>query len=102
MKKNLLFICGVCYCVIASAQTAGDYRSNGTSTWDNVATWQRFDGANWVAASTAPSSSDGVISILDGDSVTANTNITADQVIVKKGGTLIISTATFTLKNGPG
>ena len=28
---------------------ANDYRSNGSGNWNNVATWQRFDGTNWVA-----------------------------------------------------
>src|SRR5580765_1479359 len=91
MKKSLLFLSTVLCCAFANGQAVGDFRSNGTGTWDNVATWQRFDGVSWVAALSAPSSSDGVISIVTGSTVTGNTIITADQVIVNNGGKLIIS-----------
>ena len=37
----------------------GDYRSNGTGTWENAANWQRYVGgivAGWVTSTTAPDS----------------------------------------------
>ena len=102
MKKNLLFICSIFYCALSNAQVAGDYRSNGTGMWNNAATWQRFDGVNWVAAFTAPSSSDGIITILNGHTITANTYITADQVVVNVGGTLSKTGEIFTLNDGVG
>jgi hypothetical protein len=84
-----------------NAQSTGDYRSKTTGDWNLSATWERFDGANWVNAGTAPSSSDGVITIRNSHSVLANTSITADQVVVDAGGILTI-TSTFTLNNGIG
>ena len=47
----------------AGAQTAGDYRSAATGNWNAIATWERFNGTTWVAAATAPASTDGVITI---------------------------------------
>ena len=102
MKKSLLFLCSFIYCVLANAQATGDYRSNATGAWDNIATWQRFDGVSWLAASSAPTSSDGVISILNGHTVTVNVSTSADQVIVNNGGTLSIASGTFTLNDGAG
>jgi hypothetical protein len=42
------------------AQVAGDYRSAATGDWDAVATWQTYDGSNWVAAVAKPGASNSV------------------------------------------
>ena len=42
------------------AQAPGDYRSAATGNWDAVATWQTYDGSNWVAAAVKPGSSNSV------------------------------------------
>ena len=44
-----------------TAQVTGDYRSvvnNGQ--WDTLSTWERYDGANWVAAASAPGATNNV------------------------------------------
>lgn len=82
---------------------SGDYRSTGTGSWGSLASWQRFDGANWIAATDVPTNADGIITIQSGHTITANTAITADQVVVDNGGTLsIVSDFDFTLSNGSG
>ena len=89
--------------IYASAtDNLGDYRSNATpGNWSAAATWERFDGATWVAAITAPTSTDGVITIRSPHIVTVNTAISADQVIVEVGGTLSV-TSTLTIDDGTG
>lgn len=74
------------------AQTAGDYRSNVTSTglWQDASSWERFNGTAWVAATAAPASTDGVITIQDGDSIRLTAAATIDQVRVASGGILSI------------
>jgi hypothetical protein len=78
-----------------SAQTTGDYRSNAaTMTWSTAGSWQRYNGTTWVTATAAPSSSDGVITIQNGHTVTVTANVTVDQLIINSGGILNIGTTT--------
>ncbi|MGQ0738145.1 MAG: T9SS type A sorting domain-containing protein [Bacteroidota bacterium] len=85
----------------ANAQTAGDYRSAATGNWSDAANWERFNGAAWVAAPSAPASSDGVISILSGHTITINSTVTADQVVVNTGSVLD-QQSDLNLDNGAG
>lgn len=99
-------------CVIisqhAKAQSAGDYRSNVTTSgnWTTPSTWQVFDGTSWIAATTAPTSADGVITIVTGDSIFLNSATTIDQVKVQNGGILALfnssTNTTFTLNDQAG
>ncbi len=79
--------------------TAGDYRTINFGNWSTTAIWQRYDGSNWVAAATPPSSTDGVINIRH--TVDGNSPITADQIIVDIAGGLNIS-SNFSLNDGVG
>src|SRR5687768_16881921 len=100
--KILFFFFASMPVVVFSQPNAGDYRSNAaTGDWNVAATWQRFDGTVWVAAVAAPSSTDGVITILNPHTVTINTAISADEVTVDVGGTLTI-TSTLTIDDGTG
>ncbi len=70
-----------------SAQTAGDFRSSGANgLWTTPSNWERFDGINWVAATVAPSSTDGIITIRGGDTILLNSPLTIDQVRVEALG----------------
>ena len=89
-------------CLCSNAQSLGDHRSVASGNWNLANTWERFDGTNFLPAPSAPSLTDGVITIQAGHTVTANTAITADQVQVDVGGTLLVSGSTFGLANGPG
>lgn len=100
---NILFLLGTSITLCCSGQSTGDYRSNAaTMTWSSAASWERYNGTSWVAASTAPSSSDGAIAIRNGHTVTVNADITVDQVIIEAGGQITLSAGTITVANGTG
>jgi hypothetical protein len=80
------------------AQTSNDYRSAGNGNWNQIASWQRYDGSNWVAAAAFPTSSSGVISIQKAHQITITANVTADQIVIDSGGTLV-NQAALTLAN---
>ena len=89
----------------AWAQTLDDYRSGATGNWNAIATWQRYDGTAWVAATVTPTSANGVITIRTGHVVTIPTamTLTYDQVVVDAGGQVTVSgTAVTTMANGTG
>jgi hypothetical protein len=54
-----------------------------------------------VAAAVAPSSSDGIINIRNTNTITINSSVTADQVVVDAGGILSL-TSVLTLNDGTG
>jgi hypothetical protein len=88
--------------ITGHAATNGDYRSALSGSWSSAATWEKFNGTSWAAASSPPSSSDGVIEIQAGHVVTINSGINADQVIVNSGGVLNHISGTCTFNNGAG
>ncbi|MDP4149119.1 MAG: hypothetical protein Q8927_03055 [Bacteroidota bacterium] len=114
MKPNftfLYFLLGASLISLgANAQTAGDFRTNGTGggNWSALATWQTFNGAAWVAAAATPTSADGVIEIQNGDNVLEDVaGLTVDQVLIDAGGTLTANQGgtpvlTLNLADGPG
>src|SRR5689334_20922386 len=53
----------------AAAAANGDYRSVGTGNWSSITTWEKYNGTTWLPAITAPSSTDGVITIQNGHTV---------------------------------
>jgi hypothetical protein len=93
LKSTLLFLLHAFFFSTAlQAQSTGDYRSNVTTTgvWSDASSWERFDGATWVAATTAPTSTDGIITIQNGDSIQLTSATTINQVRVASGGILSI------------
>ncbi|MBC7534178.1 MAG: hypothetical protein H7258_00615, partial [Ferruginibacter sp.] len=102
MKKYLLLVAFVCISFSSFAQSSGDYRSAATGDWNASASWQMFNGTTWVAALAAPSSGGGAITVVSPHTITANSNITADQVLISTGATLNISSSTFSLEDGTG
>ncbi|QCK15896.1 beta strand repeat-containing protein [Mangrovivirga cuniculi] len=93
MKKHILFTF-LLFITLATieAQTAGDYRSAQSGNWSDASTWETYDGATWVAASTAPSNADGQITILSGDIIDVASNINTDETIVETGAQITILT----------
>lgn len=87
MKKLLLFLL-VGNTLLLHAQTSGDYRSAATGIWNNISTWERYDGTAWQPAASAPATTDGTVTIRSPHTVTISSGITADQVIIDAGGTL--------------
>ncbi|MFN8166569.1 MAG: T9SS type A sorting domain-containing protein [Bacteroidia bacterium] len=85
------------------AASTGEYRTTTSGNWNAAATWQRFNGSTWVAATGAPSSSDATITIQNGHTVTMTASATVDQVVIASGGTLVLNNGvTMTLANGAG
>jgi len=80
----------------AFAQNAGDFRTAQSGFWDDVATWEMYDGSSWVAASYTPTDADGIITILSGDTVEVVTDVTVDEVVVE-GGLVVSSGAVLQL-----
>lgn len=83
----------------AIADSNGDYRSKQNGNWSASSSWEKFNGSNWVNASSAPTSADGEITIRSGHTITLATNATVDQLTVSSGGTLTLN-ANLTLNNG--
>ncbi len=86
------------------SQSTGDYQTNGDVTFAAAANWQIYDaGSGWQAASSAPSSSDGVITIRNGHTATVTAVKSIDQTIIASGGFLVINSGiTLTIANGAG
>lgn len=97
--------------LMSFGQATGDFRSFASGDWNNVNTWERFNGTIWVnPAPTTPTSADGIITLMSGTTITIpnGQSITADQIefenipfsgstgalFVAAGGTLIINNGT--------
>jgi autotransporter-associated beta strand protein len=82
---------------------SGDYRSVASGNWDALGTWQSYNGSNWVAAVSTPTSASGNITIRNGHIVTVAATLTVDQVEVETGGQVILNTGgTLTIIDGNG
>jgi len=83
-----------------TATQPADYRSKQTGNWNATTTWESYNGSAWVDAVATPTSSDGVITIQSGHTVTVTVNVSVDQVVVSSGGQIIIiSGITLTVAN---
>lgn len=101
-SKLIALACVSSFTLHASAQVEGDHRSAGSGNWNTAATLERYDGTDFVPATIVPTSTDGVITIRAGHTVTASTSFTADQVVVELGGALDHVNGGFTVADGPG
>lgn len=95
MKRNFtLLSLTALFCLLlvnANAQSNGDYRSAATGNWLSASSWEIYNGSDWVAAVSAPSSTDGQITIRSPHTITLNGPVTADQLVIATGGTLNIN-----------
>lgn len=82
--------------------TNRDYRSSASGNWNSTATWQKYNGTSWVAATATPASTDGAITIQSGHTVTVTAAATLDQVTVCAGGQLSLSNGTLSVVDGTG
>jgi xylan 1,4-beta-xylosidase len=82
----------------------GEIRTFKSGNWDDVDTWQKFDGNEWVhPAPDVPAVADEWITISSGHTVTITASDSADQVIVEPDAIMIINPGvTFTVKDGIG
>jgi hypothetical protein len=105
MKKiyqSCVFFCALFAHFHLQAQSTDDYQTNGNVNFAASTNWQRYNGTNWVAATAAPSNTNGVITIRNGHTATVGATKTLDQVVVQSGGILTHTGGTFTIANGTG
>ena len=83
---------------------SGMFRSHQSGNWNDVNSWEKFDGYSWVYPSPyVPVIADKSIKIMEGDTITVTVSDSTDQLTVTSGGTLIINSGvTFNIKNGIG
>ncbi len=84
-----------------NAQSDGDYHSVGLGSWEDPASWERFNGSTWEPALVSPTYTDGVINIGATTNISINQAITVDQVVVEANATLS-AFAIVELLDGPG
>ncbi|MGB3007193.1 MAG: T9SS type A sorting domain-containing protein [Chitinophagaceae bacterium] len=71
------------------AQTIGDYQTFATGPWSNTATWARWDGSTWITPATPPTSADGLVTILNGHTVSVDiAAATASRLTIASGANL--------------
>jgi hypothetical protein len=82
----------------------GAYESVATGDWSDPATWNTYDGSFWVAATTAPASTNApTITIQSNTTVTVTANVTAGGLIVQPTGQITVGSGqTLTIPNGTG
>jgi autotransporter-associated beta strand protein len=74
------------------------FLSAGSGNWTNLSTWQQStDNATWTPAVFTPSYENAGITIQTGHVVTVSSPVTADNLVVQPGGTLLIGGGTLTL-----
>lgn len=101
IKKLLFFSAFLAFGFFATAQNIGDYQSvvgSGLS-WQNSATWQTWDGGDWIAAVDYPANGVDItytVTIITASEVlnSISTNLTVaagGELLVQTGGTLSIN-----------
>lgn len=89
----LLFIQAVAY-----SQTSGDYRSNTINgNWTSLSSWEYYNGSMWVPSSSYPgqSAGTGTVTILNGNSITLNADITNSFVELIIGESVTATSTSF-------
>jgi hypothetical protein len=105
MKKfGLLILISLLPFIIINSQSLDDYRSKQSGNWNSTASWERYDGTNWIVAIASPTSANGVITIRSTNTITITETVTYDQVIVEQGGQVTVASSSIstTLNNGTG
>jgi Secretion system C-terminal sorting domain len=87
-------------------QAVNDYRSAIPGNWNAIITWERYDGSAWVqptGGQGTPNSTDGVITIRSGHTITISANVSIDQATIDAGGQITVNNGrTLTIANGTG
>lgn len=92
---------------IQVASSASDFfRSAVTGDWNVAGTWESSaDNLTWIPATLVPNETSAGIVIRNGHTVNFTTNVTADQLEIQSGGTLLNQSATgnrLTINDGAG
>ncbi len=76
------------------------FRSCQSGNWDQISSWEAFNGTIWTPATATPSSTAGYITIRSPHIITNTSAVTADQVIIDPGGRLNINSGMI-INDGP-
>jgi hypothetical protein len=68
----------------AQAQEAGDYRTRASGNWNMAQNWQMFNGSVWGNINVPPTGTE-TITILEGDSIFVNVDVTITGRVVNQG-----------------
>jgi len=81
-----------------SALAVNDYRTISSGAWTTVANWERYDGSNWVAATSTPANTTAnVVTVRNGHTMTVTAALSVDQTIVDSGGQILVTASTLTI-----
>lgn len=101
IARQILALAALTISLPALAQTAGDYRSAVSGNWNVAATWETYDGANWIVPAATPTAANANVITIQATHIVTNTaNVSADQVVVAAGGTLVAAVGNFTAAAG--
>ncbi len=71
-------------CPPLRAQSAGDYRTRDSGNWSQASIWERFTGAAWTAATSAPTGAE-TITVRSTDSVFVDVPVTLTGRLINQG-----------------
>jgi hypothetical protein len=77
--------------IISNPPSLHDYRSVASGNWNTLATWQMFNGTNWVTPGSAPNSYSGLTTIQSPHVITNAGSVTVSHVVVNSGAQLIVN-----------
>jgi hypothetical protein len=77
----------------------GDFRTNNSGNWSNAQIWHRWNGSAWAPWGTPPTGSE-TITVLTGDSVFVNVEITVDGKLVNQGRVYVETDGFLTIADG--
>lgn len=101
-----LFLILAILAVAQSTFAANEYfRSIASGNWNATGTWQMStnSGGTWIAATSTPTDTSGIITIQSPNTVTVTVNVSADQIAMNAGGTISINSGIIlTIKDGSG
>jgi endo-1,4-beta-xylanase len=81
---------------------SGSYRSHKSGLWNDVSTWDRYDGTSWVTPALAPPTiASKIVTVKSGDTITVALTDSIDQLWVSQGAALVINPGeTLTIQHG--
>ena len=81
-----------------------DYRTVNSGSWNNLSSWQKYNGTFWEAATVVPAYANAnVVTIRSGHTITGNSfSVTIDQLIIENGAQVTMSESSLNIFDGPG
>ena len=101
MKHFLLFVLSGFLTLSAFGQN--DFRTRQDGDWEDAQTWEEFNGTSWQNTANVPDAGAGNIRIENFTSVTINSNVSVDELVIGEDAFLTVTSgASLTIEDGPG